>query len=155
MTVIEVGTFEPEWRYRFDASSPGGPHVVVSGNGTDWSVNGESDEKETEYEVRMVVGPFWGGGGVVSVVPIVVVSRYRNLNSDEDDMQGWSIAELTWDAVSGTGPNSAEERIRLKFKATVQGQYSQLPGFGYYLTARGRQLGAGGLNSPGPVHPNP
>lgn len=152
MTVIEVNSYEPEWRHLFQAASPDGVHVVVSGNGFTADVNGTSDEKDEEYEVHMIVGPFWGGQGVTSVVPVVVASNYRNLNADEDDMQGHYITGLVWDAVSGTGPNVTEERIRLKFTAAVLGEYGQILNFAYYFTAYGRELGKDGLKAPGPVH---
>ena len=47
----------------------------------------------------------------MSVVPQVSVTWYDNTDADEDDEQAWSVRDLTWDAVSGTGVYAAEERI--------------------------------------------
>jgi hypothetical protein len=66
-----------------------------------------------------------------------------------------TISGLTWDAVSGTGPDVNEERIRLKFFADVKGENSKMYRFGYFDFARGRELGRGGVKEPPPVHPNP
>jgi hypothetical protein len=152
MAVVVVGAYEPEWRYSFQVTSPSGPHVVVSGLGTTGEVKGMSDDHFEDYDVEMIVGPWWKD--LWSVVPIVTGSFVSNDDADEDDEQGWAISGLTWDAVSGTGAFVNEERIRLKFHAGVKGENQKLIQFGYYLTARGRELGHEGLDSPGPVHPN-
>lgn len=154
---VEIKDYEPEWRYMFQATSPSGPHVVVSGRGHDTSLElqGHSDDVFSPYDVQMIVGPWWGEGGVVSVVPLVTPLHYDQQNADEDDQQGWRISNLTWDAVSGTGAYVGEERIRLNFTAEIKGESGWMDSFGYYLMARGRTLGHEGLGSPGPVHPNP
>jgi hypothetical protein len=57
--------YDPEYRYQFLAQSPAGPHVVVQGS-VDTFLNavgllqGNPDEgQDNEYEVRLLVGPFW------------------------------------------------------------------------------------------------
>jgi hypothetical protein len=102
---VEIKDYEPEWRYMLEAASPAGPHVVVSGRGHDTSseLQDTSDDDFSAYDVQMIVGPWWGEGGVVSVVPLVTPLHYDQQNADEDDEQAWRISNLTWDAVSGTG----------------------------------------------------
>jgi hypothetical protein len=145
--------FEAEYRYRFDAKSPAGPHVVVQGSiNTEGLMVGNSfEEIDNEYELHLVVGPFWRD--VKSVVPSVTVNGFWNSNADEDDEEKWEVKDLTWDAVSGTGPNVDEERVRLKFTVLLRGENSKITRIGYYLFARGRQLGTSGLNAPSPVKP--
>lgn len=148
----DASQYEPEYRYQFEAKDPSGPHVVVQG-----SVDTEPDilqgfpldEFSSEYEVRLLVGPFWKD--VQAVVPSVTIDGFWNANADEDDEQQWRIHSLTWDTVNEFGPSSDELRIRLKFKVRVQGEYSRVMRIGYYVFARGRKLGEGGLNEPGPV----
>jgi len=144
--------YEPEYRYQFAAKSPSGPHVVVQG-----SVNTEPeqlkgfplDEYSTVYDVRLLVGPYWRD--VQAVVPTVTIDGFWNSNSDEDDEQQWRIYDLHWDTVGEFGPSNDELRIRLTFKVLVQGEYSRVMRIGYHVFARGRRLGEGGLNEPGPV----
>ena len=147
------GAYESEWRYQFGAETPDGPHVVFSGSCETLEVKGTKDDFFEQYEIHLLVGPFWGS--VVSVVPQVVPHWVSNDNADEDDEQGFTVSGLTWDAVSGTGPNVNEERIRLKFFADVKGENSKMFRFGYFVFARGRELGQGGVKEPSPVHPNP
>jgi hypothetical protein len=149
----EPNKFEAEYRYRFDAKSPSGPHVVVQGNVNteELMIGNEFEEVDNEYELHLVVGPFWKS--VNAVVPSVTVNGFWNSNADEDDEQKWEIKDLTWDAVSGTGPNIDEERVRLKFTVLLRGENSKITRIGYYLIARGRQLGKGGLDQPSPVKP--
>jgi hypothetical protein len=147
--------YEPEHRYQFEAGSPSGPHVVVSGSvNMHGALTGNEDEETANnYDVDLLVGPWWRN--VQSVVPSVTITGYSNSNPDEDDYQAWYISALTWDTVGGTGPNVDEERIRLNFKVQIRGEHSGVGRIAYYLFARGRQLGLAGLNAPGPVHPNP
>jgi hypothetical protein len=157
MAIVEPAdnAYEKEWRLKFDAKDPSGPHVVVSGNvNIAQLANGTSDEHFEEYLVHLVVGPYWKS--VNQVVPLVTVSGFENTNADEDDEEAWWITDLTWDAQSGPpGPNVDEERIRLKFKISVKGENSHVLGVAYQLTARGRELGHQGLNSPPNVWTQP
>ena len=144
--------YEPEYRYQFEAKSPSGPHVVVQGSVDTEPENLQGfslDEYSATYEVRLLVGPYWRD--VQAVVPVVTIDGFWNSNADEDDEQRWEIHDLTWDTVGEFGPSNDELRIRLKFTVTVQGEYSKVIRLGYHLTARGRRLGEGGLNEPGPV----
>jgi hypothetical protein len=147
--------YEPEHRYQFVAQSPSGPHVVVQGSVDTFLhavgyIQGNPNEGEdNEYDVRLEVGPFWRD--VQAVVPKVTIDGFRNTNSDEDDQQKWEIKDLTWDTIGELGASNDELRIRLKMKVLVRGEVSQIIRLGYYLLARGRRLGAGGLNTPGPV----
>jgi hypothetical protein len=109
----------------------------------------ENEETDNEYDVYLLVGPYWKD--VEAVVPSVTIDGFHNDNADEDDEQKWEIKGLTWDTVNEFGPNSDELRIRLKFTVLVRGERSFVIRLGYYLIARGRQLGSGGLNAPGPV----
>jgi hypothetical protein len=85
------------------------------------------------------------------VVPKVTIDGFRNTNADEDDQQKWEIKDLSWDTVGELGPANDELRIRLRANVLVRGQASQVIRLGYYLLARGRRLGQGGLGTPGPV----
>jgi hypothetical protein len=144
--------YQKEHRYQFFAKSPSGPHVVVSGyvgggfETLDLTGNPDDDDVWEIHEVYLIVGPWWKS--VKSVVPTVTVAGFRNKNADEDDMQGWEVRGLTWDTVGGTGPFVDEERIRLKFWVHVLGINSKVTALGYYLFARGRELGHLGLDSP-------
>jgi hypothetical protein len=147
------GQYEPEHRYQFTAANPAGPHVIVSGNVliSDDLKGNEDDSVFNVYDVYLVVGPWWKD--VESVVPSVRIDGFINSNADEDDEQAWNITDLIWDTVGGPpGPNVDEERIRLKFKVGIKGENSIVRYIGYYLIARGRELGKGGLESPPPVH---
>jgi hypothetical protein len=156
------GQYESEWRYTFEAVNPSGPHVVFSGSvrlsdqeygfsGNE--VYGTADDSYADYDVHLVVGPYWRS--VVSVVPFVTIHGFIDTNADQDDEQGWRISNLTWDAVSGTGAHVNEERIRLKFTASVIGEEAKIFRIGYWVFARGRQLGQDGLMAPPPAWPNP
>ena len=150
--------YDPEWRLGFEAVNPGGPHVVFSGSARfaqDQStlLLGTDDDVYTDYDVHLVVGPYFQN--VVSVVPYVTILSYDNEDSDDDDEQGWRIEGLQWDAVSGTGPYVNEERIRLKFKLSLKGENTSIYRIGYYVTARGRNLGHDGLKSKPEPWPNP
>jgi len=146
--------YEPEHRYRFTVTDPSGPHVVIQGSVTEElpyvTMKGNEDEEwSNEYEVRLLVGPFWKHVG--AVVPNVTINGFYNWNADEDDEQLWEILDLTWDTVNEFGPSHDELRIRLKFKVRVRGARSRVIRIGYYVFARGRGLGEGGVNEPGPV----
>jgi hypothetical protein len=109
--------YEPEHRYQFTAENPAGPHVVIQGTAgaAEGALLGNEDEEiANEYEMHLVVGPYWKY--VDSAVPSVTINGFWNSNADEDDQQIWI------------------QRI------------------GYYVFARGRELGNGGLNNPGPVN---
>jgi hypothetical protein len=138
--------FEKEHRLMFEAKNPSGPHVVFSGNVTITALGQEDEDFFNETEVHIEVGPFWKD--VQSVAPFVTISAFNNSNADDDDEQGWAISKLTWDTIGGTGPQIDEERIRLKFVVSAKGENSNAFGIGYYVTARGRELGAGGLMVP-------
>lgn len=150
MAVIEIpsGAFEKEHRHRFSAQSPSGDHVVASGTmNLGGVVIGTSDEHFEDYEIRAVVGPWWKD--VQNVVPLVTASGFNQDDWDEVDEAGWTIRELTWDTVGGNqAPHLDEERIRLKFHLAVKGEGSSVTYVSYYFTARGRELGKEGLNSP-------
>ncbi|MDJ0835570.1 MAG: hypothetical protein QNK37_03580 [Acidobacteriota bacterium] len=144
-------SYEPEYRLQFLTKSPPYPHVVVQGSvnlGTD--LMGNDDETiDNEYDVRLLVGPYWKH--LRNVVPSVTINGYWNSNADEDDQQKWDVWGLTWDTVGEFGANNDELRIRLKFNFRVRGEESRVMRIGYYLIANGRGLGAEGLNIPGPV----
>ncbi len=144
--------YEPEYRYHFEAQSPSGPHVVVHGSVDtlpDQLLGDENDQYQKAYEVRLMVGPLWKD--VQAVVPSVTIDGFWNNNADEDDHQWWSIKNLTWDTVNEFGPSHDELRIRLKFIITLSGEHSHIHRLGYNLFARGRALGEGGIDAPGPV----
>ncbi len=154
MTIIEpqfpLG-YEKEHRYQFEAKRPAGDHVVLSGATVIRGAVGEKDEFFTEYDVRLVVGPWWRHVG--SVVPFVTIAYFQNSDWDEVDEAGWAVSNLVWDTIGGPdSPGPDEERIRLKFTLSVKGIGSTVSRIAYQLTARGRHLGIEGLNSPGPVH---
>lgn len=157
MNIVEPpdATYEKEWRLQFAAKNPSGPHVVVSGNvNLSQQAKGTADDHFEEYEVHLVVGPYWKS--VNQVVPHVTFSGFENTNADEDDEEAWWITDLTWDALSGEpGPHVDEERIRLKFKIGIKGENSNILGVAYQLVARGRELGFEGLNSPPNVWTQP
>jgi hypothetical protein len=147
--------YEPEHRYKFTAESPAGPHVVIQGSAgaAEGALLGNEDEElANEYEVHLVVGPYWKY--VDSAVPSVTINGFWNSNADEDDQQIWEVLDLQCDLVLGSGPHTGEHRLRLKFKVRVCGENSQIVRLGYYVFARGRELGDGGLNEPGPVRPS-
>ncbi len=154
MTIIEPQFptgYEKEHRYQFEAENPAGPHVVLSGAVVISGAVGEKDEFFTEYDVRIVVGPWWAHVG--SVVPFVTIAAFHNDDWDEVDQAGWGVSNLVWDTIGGpNSPAPDEERIRLKFTLSVKGEGSSVYRIAYQLTARGRRLGIGGLKSPGPVH---
>ena len=140
--------YEKEHRLQFEAKAPSWTFVVISGSvGGSLLFVGGDDENYTTHEMELVVGPWWRD--VQDVVPFVTVNGFDESNADEDDEMGWSIEQLTWDTVGGTqGPNIDEERIRLKFKILLKGEEAHVTRIGYYLTAGGRALGAGGIDSP-------
>lgn len=150
MTIIEANineVFGKELRHHFVAKSPAGDHVVASGNAQLALTVGRSDDEWEEYEVRAVVGPWWRD--VQTVVPYVAINGFHNDDWDEVDAAGWVIRKLTWDTVGGNeAPHIDEERIRLKFHLGVKGEESFVMSIGYYFTARGRNLGVKGINSP-------
>jgi hypothetical protein len=78
----------------------------------------------------------------------VTVSGYDNSDSDDDDQQGWKIEQLTVGTIGGSGVHANEERIRLHFNVLVKGQSSHVTRLAYFVFARGRVLGSGGLESP-------
>ena len=154
MAIIEaefpIG-YEKEHRFQFAAKSPAGPHVVLSGAVEISGALGKEDEFSTEYEMRIVVGPWWSD--IASVVPFVTIAAFHNDDWDEVNEAGWAVSNLEWDTIGGPdSPAPDEERIRLKFLLNVKGVGSSVYRISYQLTARGRMLGVGGLNSPGPVH---
>ena len=139
--------FEKEHRYQFEAKSPAGPHVVVSGNTWGLGTLGTNDDTFEDYEVRLIVGPWWKD--VQNVVPFVTINGFMNDDWDEVDAAGWEVTDLTWDTVGGDqAPHLDEERIRLKFILRVRGEGSAVIRTAYHFFARGRQLGAEGLGSP-------
>ena len=154
MTIIEP-TFptgwEPEHRHRFEAKDPAGDHVVFSGSVVLSGLKGTDDDHFDSYEVRLVVGPWWKD--VASVVPFVSLTMFSQDDWDDVDHGGWSVSDLDWDTIGGPdAPSSDEERIRLKFSVGVKGEGTSVHRIAYYVTARGRRLGSGGVKSPGPVH---
>lgn len=156
-TIIEPGPadYEPEHRHRFAAADPAGEHVVVQGSAyfgdqLHGKLDDDEDESDETYDVWLLVGPLWAGD-VQTVVPQVTVNGFYNGDSDDDDQQRWDIRNLTWDTIGELGPNQDEVRIRLRFEVAVRGQSSRVERIGYYLIARARQLGNGGVTAPGPI----
>jgi hypothetical protein len=146
-----ASAFEAEHRGFFQPETEAHVGVVVQGSvNTAGSLKGNEDDNVVEdYDVRLLVGPFWGD--VKNVVPKVTIDGFRSTSPDEDDFMWWEVSGLSWDTVGEQGPNQDELRIRLKFRVDVQGEHAQVIRLGYYLLASGRRLGAGGLNQPGPV----
>ena len=141
--------FDTEHRHQFEAKSPSGPHVVVSGSLRPIDIIGTNDDTYEEYEVNMVVGPWWRD--VQTCVPTVTVNGFQQQDWDEVDEAGWIVHDLKWDTVGGpTGPNVNHERIRLKFILRVKGERSSVTAISYYFIARGRRLSVGGLFNPDP-----
>ena len=144
--------FEPEHRYQFEAKSPAGSHVTLSGNvACDNELPGQEDEENFNiHTVHLIVGPFVRD--LRAVVPTVFITGFENKAADVDDEQGFKVRDLTWDTVGGTGDHIDEERIRLNFKVLVKGEESFVRHIGYQLMASTRSLGHKGLKKPGPVH---
>jgi len=139
----------PEHRLVFAAQSPAGAHVAASGF-VNMSLKGQPEENAYAfYDVRLNVGPFWRQ--VRAVVPHVAIARVVSINTDEDDLFGLRVQNLTWDTTNEHGPSQDELRIRLKFQIAVAGEYLRVEGLHYYFFASGRALGEGGINKPGPV----
>ena len=111
----------------------------------------DDDAISNHYNVRLLVGPYWQD--VNSVVPKVTVDGISSTNPDEDDFMKWKVSGLTWDTLGEFGPGMNELRIRLKFNVEIQGSHFYVQRIGYWLMASGRRLGVGGINEPGPVHP--
>lgn len=156
MTIIElppVGDFEAEYRGLYQPEMEAHVGVIVQGSvGTHDIFKGdEQDNFMKDYDVRLLVGPFWQN--VHSVVPKVTIDGFHSSNPDEDDFMHWEVRRLTWDTVGEFGPNQNELRIRLKFRVSIMGEHARIYRLGYYLLASGRRLGVGGLNQPGPVKP--
>ena len=118
-----------------------GPHFVTfSGNGElkpdDYyqlqnMAGGVEDETETVYEAEIDVGPIWKVVNQCSF--IVAPAVYTNMNSDEDDWQGWSIRKNKWDLA----PAGGKKRIRLVFTVRQYGQATTFNGIVYQATATG------------------
>jgi hypothetical protein len=158
--VIEVpaANMAPEHRLAFKPQSPAWFHAVVSGevdfiNIAPIAVEGTDDDALADYEIHLIVGPWWRD--VKVCVPFVTITGFLNTNSDEDDQQMWIIRDLKWTTDGEGAPNPGEVRIRLEFTVGLQGENSWLRRLGYYLTAAGRLLGKGGINEPGPVKTGP
>lgn len=84
------GNYEAEFRHRFEAVSPAGDHVIVqgsvyTGNALVGNQDDEEDETDNEYDVRLLVGPFWRN--VKAVVPSVTINGFWNSDADDDDQQ--------------------------------------------------------------------
>ena len=150
MTVLEFTSpdgFDKEHRHQFEAKAPSWVHVVASGSAPLSLTIGTSDEFWEEYDVHLVVGPWWRD--VQVVVPFVTMNGFHQNDWDEVDQAGWVIRDLSWDTVGGNqAPHLDEERIRLKFVVSVKGEGSFVMRIGYYFTAAGRRLGVEGLDSP-------
>jgi hypothetical protein len=158
--VIEVPAawMVPEHRLAFKPQSPAWDHAVVSGevNFIDTApigVEGTDDDTLTEYEIHLIVGPWWRD--VKVCVPFVTITGFLNTDSDDDDQQMWIIRNLKWTTDGEGAPNAGEVRIRLEFTVGLQGESSWLRWLGYYFTAAGRKLGKGGINAPGPIKTGP
>ena len=158
-TIIEPpeDRYEPEYRHQFEARNPSGPHVVAQGSvhvpwepSLGYLIRGnESDHVTEEYDVRLMVGPYWRD--IEAVVPKVTIDAFYTTSPDQDDQLSWEIRNLQWDTLGEFGPSQDELRIRLRFEVTISGEHSRIPRLGYHIIARGRRLGEGGLNEPGPV----
>src|SRR5262245_7805929 len=149
-TVIEAIPFGGEHRLEFHAKDPVGPHVVFSGFADCLEVLGKSDDADEDYEVHLVIGPFWTSDDPQTVVPYVTIVGFSNTDADEDDSQNWSLHGLRWTTdKKGAPPGSA--RIRLEFTINVRGEHSNVYRLEYHVTARGRSKLPQGLGSPGPV----
>ena len=142
--------FDHEHRLLFEPKAPSWQHVMLSGSLIPASsLKGTNDDTYENYDVRLVVGPWWKHLQVV--VPFVTINGFLQTDWDEVDEAGWTVRELTWDTVGGPpGPNQDEERVRLKFILGVKGVRSYVTNIAYHLTAAGRRLGDGGVGSPAP-----
>ena len=90
------------------------------------------DTTMVEYQGEIVVGPTWRVVHQCSF--IVAPGWYTNINSDEDDWQGWGIRKDKWDLAPVGG---GKKRIRLSFSAHQHGQNTSFSGIVYQVTATG------------------
>ena len=88
-TVIEVpgNLVAPEHRLAFQPANPSWDHAVVSGevdfvNSAPLAVEGVNDDDLTEYEIHLVVGPWWRDVRVC--VPFVAIAG-RPIRTTDDD----------------------------------------------------------------------
>jgi len=150
----------PEHRHAFRPQSPSWDHVVVSGevdldtfSVESVALQGHEDDVTSMYEVHLKVGPWWKDVRVC--VPQVSIDGFHNNDADEDDEQEWIVRDLQWTTDGEGAPNPGEVRIRLEFKIGLRGESSFLKWIGYGFTAAGRELGEGGVGSPGPIQTGP
>jgi len=60
-------------------------------------------------------------------------AKYSNLNSDEDDWQGWEVRATSWELVQ----QGTTKKIRLKFSLAQFGEYTIFEGVSYHVIATG------------------
>ena len=90
------------------------------------------DETLVEYQGEIVAEPTWRVVHQCSF--IVAPGWYTNMNSDEDDWQGWGIRKDKWDLAPVGG---GKKRIRLSFTASQHGQNTSFSSIVYQVTATG------------------
>jgi hypothetical protein len=145
------GTFENESRILFTPAAPPFPHVVFSGSVSGLeNIYGNilTDDDSRDTEVHLVVGPWWKH--LQNVVAHVAIGEYYSSNPDQDDFMRWGSQKVRFTEKLGEigTPNAGEKRIQLEFVVRLQGQHSSVRQINYYVTAVGRTLGAGGIQSP-------
>jgi hypothetical protein len=110
-------------------------HMSFTGFAQIHARGGEDEEHFKQYDVEIVVGPWWRA--VRQVTPMVTVSFWSHKNSDEDDNSGWAVDKVTWDTVGGTGAHLEQERIQIRCRVSVKGEHAQVVTLGYYVHGRG------------------
>jgi hypothetical protein len=68
-------------------------------------VEGTDDDTLTEYEMHLIVGPWWRD--VKVWVPFVTITGHLNTDSDEDDQQMWIVRDLKWTTDGEGAPTPA------------------------------------------------
>lgn len=160
-SLLPVGDVKFAKESRIGFTAPAGPsqppfqHVVFQGSvlniihtGDDINADAGSDADVINNLIHLVVGPWWGD--LQKVVPHVTIGEYYSSNPDQDDYMRWSIQGLTFTKKAGAigSPNAGEKRIQLEFTVGLQGTHSHVYRLNYYVTAVGRSLGVGGIESP-------
>lgn len=92
---------------------------------------GKDDDEITEFDCEVIVGPAWTE--IYQCSFQISGGKYSNLNSDEDDWQGWEVRANSWEPVQ----QGATKKIRLRFSLAQFGQYTIFQGVSYHVIATG------------------
>lgn len=106
---------------------------------------GKDDDQITEFDCEIIVGPSWTE--IYQCSFQISGGKYSNLNSDEDDWQGWEVRSNSWEVVQ----QGTTKKIRLKFSMAQFGQYTIFQGVSYHVIATGDM----GTTLPTPPPPPP